>query len=56
MIKSVPEAEIDRIMSKQSPYKLAFSGVHLPSWEPDKEVFMILAIRSQFTTPTLSKI
>lgn len=31
---------------------MAFSGVHLPSWDADKEIFMILAIKDQFTTTT----
>lgn len=45
--KGIPRIEIDDIMAKKSPYELVFSGLHLPSWEVDKEVFLIMAIRSQ---------
>lgn len=48
-MRSVPDAEINRIMDKQNPYELAFSGVTLPSWDAEKEVLMIMAIRNQFT-------
>lgn len=49
MIKWVKEKEIKEIMNNKPPYELAFSGIHLPSWDPDKEVLMLLAIRNQFT-------
>lgn len=54
-MRDVSDDEIKQIISKQSPYELTFSGIHLPSWEPDKEVFMIMAIREQFKLNTLPK-
>lgn len=47
MMKGVKEDEIEDILSNKSPYELAFSGIRLPSWDPDKEVLMLLAIRQQ---------
>jgi hypothetical protein len=49
-MRSVPLDEIEQIMAKQQPYELALSGVQLPMWDADKEIFMILAIREQFTS------
>jgi hypothetical protein len=48
MIKGVKENETKEILNNEPPYELAFSGIHLPSWDPDKEVLMLLAIRNQF--------
>jgi hypothetical protein len=54
-LKNVPEEEIDDMMERKPPYELAFSGVHLPTWEADKEVFMLLAFRDQFKPNQLTK-
>jgi hypothetical protein len=48
MMKGVKEDEIDNILDNKAPYELAFSGIHLPTWDPNKEVFMLLAIRKQY--------
>jgi hypothetical protein len=55
MIRDIATDEIDKIMLNQTPYELAFSGVHLPQWDPDKEMFMILALKDQFTNTNISK-
>jgi hypothetical protein len=44
----VNEEEINDILINKAPYDLAFSGINLKSWDPDKEVFMLLAIREQY--------
>ena len=46
MKQGVTNEEINSIMMSRSPYELAFSGIQLPTWEPTKEVFLIMAIRS----------
>jgi hypothetical protein len=46
--KNVTHQENDDIMNNKDPYQLAFSGVHLASWDTDKEVFLIMAIRDQY--------
>jgi hypothetical protein len=51
MTRNIPEHdEIKAIIEKKEPYELAFSGINLPTWDADKEVFMVLAIRDQFVT------
>jgi hypothetical protein len=40
--------EIDAILTNSDPYQLAFSGVRLPTWDVDKEVFLIMALRKQY--------
>lgn len=45
---NVLQEEIETILNKREPYQLAFSGVHLPTWDVEKEVFLILAIRAQY--------
>jgi hypothetical protein len=47
LMKGVSEAEIEDILDNKSPYELAFSGIRLPSWDPGKEVLMLMAIRQQ---------
>jgi hypothetical protein len=49
MLQQVPEQEINDIMANKSPYDLAFSGINLSTWDPDKEVFLIMAIRDQLS-------
>ena len=48
LLKGINEEEIEDILSNKPPYELAFSGINLPSWDPDKEVFMLLAIYHQY--------
>lgn len=48
----VPVSKVDHIMANKSPYELVFSGIHLPSWEVDKEYFLIMALRAQSSTIT----
>lgn len=55
MTRNIPEHEIKAIIEKKEPYEMAFSGINLPTWDADKEVFMVLAIRDQFVTKRLSK-
>jgi hypothetical protein len=54
-LRNITDNEIDDIMEKKAPYELAFSGVHLSTWDAEKEVFMILAIREQFTPTNPNK-
>ena len=44
----IHEKEISKMCSSQAPYDLAFSGIHLPTWDAEKEVFLLLAIREQY--------
>jgi len=44
--QGVQSEEIDAIEANQAPYELAFSGIHLSSWDPTKEAFIIMAIWS----------
>lgn len=46
--KGIDEEEIEVMCSAQAPYDLAFSGAHLPTWDVNKEVFLLLAIREQY--------
>jgi hypothetical protein len=55
MMKGIQEGEIQDMLENKSPYELAFSGIRLPTWEPDKEVFMLLAIRQQNITQNKNK-
>jgi hypothetical protein len=55
LIKGLKEDEIDNILANKSPYELAFSGIHLPTWDPDKEILMLLAIRKQYIDVNKSK-
>lgn len=45
--KNLADHEIEDILNNKDPFQLAFSGVHLPTWDVDKEVFLIMAIRGQ---------
>jgi hypothetical protein len=47
LLQGISDQEITEIMDLQAPYELAFSGIHLPSWDADKEVFLIMALRAQ---------
>jgi len=47
MIRGVSETETQQVLDNKPPYELAFSRIRLPTWDPDKEVFMIMAIRQQ---------
>jgi hypothetical protein len=48
LIKGIQDEEVEDILANKAPYDLAFSGIQLKSWDPDKEIFMLLAIREQF--------
>jgi hypothetical protein len=54
-MKEVSDEDIEDMMGQQKPYELAFRWVHLPSWEADKEVFMLLALRDQFKPNQIKK-
>lgn len=47
--KGVPENTISDIIRNQAPYELAFSGVHLSTWNTDKEIFLIMALLGSMT-------
>jgi hypothetical protein len=49
--KGVPEQTLTDIMDNASPYELAFSGVHLSTWKPEKEIFYITALMKSHNTP-----
>lgn len=46
--KGIDEKEITTMCLSQEPYELAFSGIHLPTWDAEKEVFLLLAIWEQY--------
>jgi len=53
--KGLLESEIEAMCASQSPYELTFSGVHLSSWDTEKEVFLLMAIRNQYHTTLVTK-
>jgi hypothetical protein len=55
LLRNIPEAEVDDIMQQKAPFDLAFSGVHLPTWDAEKEVLMISVIREQYNLLKPSK-
>jgi hypothetical protein len=55
LMRDIPETEVENIMQNNEPYQLAFSGIHLQSWDAEKEVYMIMAIREQYQTREQSK-
>jgi len=46
--KGISSDEFEAIRNNETPYELAFSGITLSTWDVDKEVFLILAIKNQF--------
>lgn len=47
LLRGISEQEVDNIMEKKPPYSLAFSGINLPTWDPETEVILIMALRNQ---------
>lgn len=47
--KQLTDHEMEDILNNKDPFQLTFSGVHLPTWDVEKEVFLIMAIRGQGT-------
>jgi hypothetical protein len=39
--QGITDEEFEDIQSNKTPYELPFSGIHLPSWDEGKEVFLI---------------
>jgi hypothetical protein len=48
--QGVTTDEANDMLDNKTPYEFAMCGSHLPSWDPGKEVFMLLAIRNQYNT------
>jgi hypothetical protein len=42
----VRESTLEDISQNNHPYELVFSGIHLQTWDPQKEIFLIQAIMS----------
>jgi hypothetical protein len=50
--QGVDDKTIQDIMENKSPFDLVFSGIHLPTWNTEKELFLIKALLSSNKTPT----
>jgi len=55
IMKVVDEDDIEDMLDNKEPYELAFSGINLQTWDPDKEVLMLLAIRTQLAPRSNTK-
>jgi hypothetical protein len=43
--RGISDDEVEQISANVAPYELVFSGITLPTWDAEKEVFLIMAIR-----------
>jgi hypothetical protein len=50
--KGVTAQYLADIGNNKSPFKLVFSGIHLSTWKPDKEIFYIMALLESNKKPT----
>lgn len=54
--RGVSERKLDDISNNVSPFELVFSGIHLSTWKPDKEIFYIMALLESDNFPPSQQI